>query len=287
MNKSLPAAHDDGLYLGKEVGAWTEDKHILVSLYDELFSTGMKNRWDNRVYIDLYAGAGLSKVRGANKFLWGSPLLALAVHDPFDLYVFCEKDPDELKALKNRVKTHFPETDVRFVPGDCDTNVEEILSHVPQGSQANKVLSFCFIDPFDISIKFSTVRKISARFVDFLILLAFHMDANRNLATYMDPANRKVDEFLGLANWRKKWESLPEPKDFPRFLATMYARQMATLDYLPIEFNQMKQVRSDVANLPLYHLALFSRNQLAFTLWDDVLKYSTKQRGFDFDSSTE
>lgn len=280
MNRFLPAAHDDGLYLGKEVGAWTEDKH------DEEFSTGMKHRWDVRVYIDLYAGAGLSRLRGSNKYLWGSPLLALAAPDPFDLYVFCEKDADSLEALKTRVETYFPEADVRYVLGDCDSHVEEILRHVPQGSQANKVLSFCFVDPFDISIRFSTIRKISARFVDFLILLALHMDANRNLAAYLDRANRKVDEFLGLADWREKWHSLPEPKDFPRFLATMYAKQMATLDYLPIVFSQMKQVRSDVANLPLYHLALFSRHQLAYTLWDGVLKYSTKQRGFEFDPST-
>jgi hypothetical protein len=56
---------------------------------------------------------------------------------------------------------------------------------------------------------------------------------------------------------------------------------------LPIEFNKMKQVRSDIANLPLYHLALFSRNQLAFKYWDDVLKYSTRQRGFEFSGPSD
>ncbi len=43
----------------------------------------------------------------------------------------------------------------------------------------------------------------------------------------------------------------------------------------------MKQVRSDVKNLPLYHLALFSRHELAYEYWDEVLKYSTPQLRLD------
>ena len=48
----------DGLFCS-EVGEWAEEKHSVVSLYAKLFSTGMKDRWDERVYIELYAGPGL------------------------------------------------------------------------------------------------------------------------------------------------------------------------------------------------------------------------------------
>ena len=37
-------AGDDGLYYEDQVGAWVEDKHRLVSLYETLFSTGMKRK---------------------------------------------------------------------------------------------------------------------------------------------------------------------------------------------------------------------------------------------------
>jgi hypothetical protein len=59
---------DDGL-LTPEVGAWAETKYCLLALYDELFSTGMKNKWDQRVYLDyldLYAGAGYSRIQGTS-----------------------------------------------------------------------------------------------------------------------------------------------------------------------------------------------------------------------------
>ena len=36
-------AEDDGL-ICPDVGGWTESKYRLLALYDELFSTGMKNK---------------------------------------------------------------------------------------------------------------------------------------------------------------------------------------------------------------------------------------------------
>src|SRR5438132_9253828 len=92
-------AHDDGL-VAPDVGAWAEEKHRLVSLYSTLFSSGMKAKWSNRIYVELYAGAGYSRIRDTPKFIFGSPLLALKVKDPFDKYIFCEEKPKNLNALK-------------------------------------------------------------------------------------------------------------------------------------------------------------------------------------------
>jgi three-Cys-motif partner protein len=278
-------AQDDGLYCGDEVGPWVEDKHSLVSLYETLFSTGMKRKWDIRVYVDLYSGPGMVRVRGTGKFLWGSPLLALQVKDPFDKYIFCESNSESLDALRRRVEKHFPHAEVSYIKGDCNEKVGEICEAIPRHSANRKVLSFCFVDPYDLSVKFSTVRKIADRFVDFLTLLAFGMDANRNLQHYLEPQNHKIDEFLGLSDWRNRWleQSSKGKIQFPRFLAEAYARQMETLRYLCVPFHRMKQIRSDTNNLPLYHLALFSRKDLAYKYWDDVLKYSTAQRMLGFD----
>lgn len=81
-------APDDGLEM-PEVGAWAERKYELVHMYDELFATGMKNKW-TRVYVDLFAAAGKVKVRGTNRVLLGSPLLAINIPDRFDEYIFWE-----------------------------------------------------------------------------------------------------------------------------------------------------------------------------------------------------
>jgi three-Cys-motif partner protein len=110
---------DDGL-ICPEIGEWSEDKYRLIALYDQLFATGMKGKWDMRVYIDLYCGAGYGIIKGTGSRLMGSPLIALSVEHPFDKYVFCDDDPEKLYALRQRVVRIAPHADVTYVEGSCD-----------------------------------------------------------------------------------------------------------------------------------------------------------------------
>lgn len=190
----LVATNADGLKT-TAIGRWALDKYRLVSLYSRLFSTGMKNRWDVRVYVDLCAGSGFSEVEGTNQLYYGSRLLALGVRDPFNTYVFCERDRDSLDALRHRVRRLFEGVDVRFVPGDYDQQIRKIAEEIPKG---RSVLSLCFADPFDLSIKFSSIRTLAVHRTDFLFVLALHMDANRNELHYTSNDNPKLDEFLGV-----------------------------------------------------------------------------------------
>jgi len=269
---------EDGLVC-PEVRRWAESKYRLVSLYDELFATGMKNKWGKRVYLDLYAGAGYNRIQGTSIVLRGSPILALAVQHPFDKYIFCEEDSELLTALQARAKRTAPNADVEYVDGNCHAKINEICSLVPRPSPGNTILSLCFVDPFDFGIKFQSLRKLSSFFMDFLVLLAVGMDANRNYDHYVDGNSTKIDDALGNTDWRERWKKLAASrKEFRHFLATEFAKSMESLGYLHQELDQMKLVRSDDKNLPLYYLALFSRHQTAYKLWKDVLKYSTDQK---------
>lgn len=275
-NGVLP--HDDRL-VSPEVGAWAEEKHRLVSLYSTLFSSGMKAKWSKRVYVELYAGAGYSRIRGTSKFIFGSPLLALKLKDPFDKYVFCEEKPSKLEALKVRARQIAPNADIAYVQGDCNKRTSEILAEIPQGSTGDTVLSLCFADPFDIGLEFETIRALaSARYVDFLVLLALGMDANRNYEHYLREDADKVDKFLGSSSWRERWAAAQwDAVKFTRFLADEFTKSMATLGYIPPPHYTMKEVRSHEKNLALYRLALFSRHERAYKFWGQVLKYSTDQ----------
>jgi three-Cys-motif partner protein len=111
--------NSDGLVCA-DVHHWAEEKYRLLALYDQLFSSGMKHKWDQRVYIDLYAGGGFSHVQGTSTFLKGSPIIALTVDYPFDKYIFCEEDDELLAALRKRVARIAPAANVSYVPGNCD-----------------------------------------------------------------------------------------------------------------------------------------------------------------------
>jgi len=268
---------DDGLFT-PEVGNWADEKHAVVSLYAKLFSTGMKNKWHERVYIELYAGAGYNKIRESSRVIAGSPILALLLPDPFDKYIFCEADPRSLKALEERVKRAAPYANVAFIQGDCNQRIDNILAEIPQHSTAHRVLSLCFVDPYDIGIKFATLNRLSVKFVDFLLLLALYMDAARNQDNYVREETVKIDEFLGRNDWREKWRAAQKNGlPFARFLAEEFSLSMEGLQYQPQPFHKMKKIMFPDKNWPLYRLALFSRDSVAYSFWDEVLKYSTAQ----------
>jgi three-Cys-motif partner protein len=274
------ATEPDGLKT-TEIGRWALDKYRVLALYAHLFSRGMKKKWLNRVYIDLCAGSGFSQIEGTDQMYYGSPLLAMGVPDPFNRYILCERDEGSLSALRERVSRLFPQRDVRFVLGQHDEKIKEVAKEIPRGSS---VLSLCFVDPFDLSIKFTTIRYLSTFRLDFLLVLMLNNDANRNVRNYTNDANHKIDEFLGLPDWRNGWQT-EERKGitFVRFLAETFNKQMEALGYLPMPFDRMKLIRSD-GNLPLYHLALFSKSERAYEYWDEVLTYSTLQRSLQFAS---
>jgi three-Cys-motif partner protein len=220
----------------------------------------MKAKWENRTYIDLYAGAGYNKIEGTKKIIAGSRIHALQVKDPFDNHIFCEEDAKKLGALQRRVAHHAPWANVSYIEGDCNFQVQQILAAIPSASPGYGVLSLCFVDPFDIGIKFETLRALSDRYIDFLVLLALYMDANRARAHYVKEESAKIDEFLGSTAWRDRME---------------------TLRYLPTPLHAMPIVRDD-DNHPLYRLSLFSRHQRAHKLWEQALKYSTDQTTLPF-----
>jgi three-Cys-motif partner protein len=274
MKNETLFGEDDGLLI-PEVGPWTEDKFDLIRLYCQIFSTAMKNKW-KRVYIDLYAGSGLCRIKGRTQVLLGSLLIALSVDAAFDRYIFCESNSKRFSALKARVEKNFSKHDVRWIPGRFDEHINEICSAIPSRS-----LALCFVDPFDCDFDIDNLKKISkcAHGVDFLCLLALQMDAKRNIQHYLKP-DSKIDKMIGNTTWRIRWNNKSNiHEDFAKFLASEFADSMSEAGYLKTSLDQMRAVKTPDKNVPLYYLAMFSKNQMAFKLWEQVLKYSTPQRG--------
>ena len=53
--------------------------------------------------------------------------------------------------------------------------------------------------------------------------------------------------------------------------------QMAGMKYIPPPFYSMRKIFYYEKNYPLYAVGLFSRHPLAYSLWDDALKYTDDQ----------
>ncbi len=182
-----------------------------------------------------------------------------------------------MNALRERVAALAPSTRVDFVEGDVNEKVNDIVRLIPGGA-----LSFAFVDPFSINIHLETLRRLSAgRRMDFLILLAVQMDANRNRALYGAEDSRKLEVFLGNEQWREEWQRAQgRREDFRAFLLAQYARAMAQIGYTPTDRSEMYEMRTETRNLSIYYLAFFSKHPLGKKFWKEVLKYNEPQSDF-------
>ena len=266
---------DDGLHT-PEVGSWSNVKYRLISNYAEMFSTSMRKKWDKRVYIDLFAGAGRATIKGTDEIVETSSLLAMGVTHPFDRYVLCDSDAQCIDALRTRVAHHHPSHDVAYLTGDCNEIVEEVLAHVPAFSKNARVLSFCVVDPYNVSnLRFNTIRRLSDIYVDFLVLIPSHMDANREQATYLDLNNTAISDLVGNSSWR---EDHPKyRRQFGTFVVDQFGQSMKKLGFIYEGPGSEVLVKLPKRNVKLYYLAFFSKSKLGMEFWNEAQKYSDDQ----------
>lgn len=282
MEDSILYSESDGLLL-PEIGSWAIKKYSLVYEYNCLFSTGMKNKWETRVYIDLFSGPGKAIIKKQNKIVNTSALLSLLVKDKFDKYIFCDVSAENIEVLRKRVSTIHDKDNITYLVGDSNLLINEILKNIPKYSKSNKVLSFCFVDPFSLNIHFNTIKKLSNYYVDFLVLLALGMDANRNFySEYIKNNSDRIDNFLGLNDWRNRWEqAYARGESEIRFLAEEYNNQMISLGYLQKPIENFIPIIYDEKNILLYYLAFFSKHSTGFKFWKNVHERNIDPSFFD------
>jgi three-Cys-motif partner protein len=282
MIRELPDAlrdvTPDGLKTPR-VGAWAELKYRLLFHYASMFASSMKVRWDRRVYVDLFACAGRAELKGTKRTVLTSPLLAMSVDVPFDRYILCESNESILHALRARVNTGFGSRDVRFVAGDCNDNVDEIIRAMPAVGKGATALAFCFIDPCKVShLRFETIRRLAERYVDFLVLIPTGMDINRNLDVYLRENNTLLDDFLGTHDWRfPVMNARRSGESVGLAVGRVFEAQMRALRYTHGGIADSVLVRYSPTNVALYRLGFFSRHQLGGKFWKEALHASNPQ----------
>jgi three-Cys-motif partner protein len=270
-------ANDDGLQI-PEVGIWGKEKYGLVQTYCSMFTSSMKPpKWQSLVYIDLFSGAGYAKIKETSEIVATSPLLAIDIPNRFNRYVFCDIDCENNSALQKRVSRQFPDVDARFLCCDVNEAVNDVFANLPDHNIDYKVLAFCFVDPFKLDdLAFSTIEKLSARFMDFLVLVPTDMDANRNEVPYNDPSSEVVSRFTGMPDWRARWNEV-DNKSFGLFVLEEFSAHMQKLGYKPQQNDESVLVRNYKRNAPLYRLAFYSRHDLGKKFWKETKKHNNPQ----------
>ena len=193
----------------RKSGEWAVEKHQHLTYYGEIFATSMKNAFENRVYIELFAGPGRCRFPD-NRESAGSPLQMM----DFELtkFAFIEKNVHAAEALDARITTHPMADRAQVYCGDCAEAVGKIV--LP----TSKCLALTFVDPTGIShCPFSLIQTLRQRIkTDLLINFPHGMGLKMNQHQYTVTTAQKsiVTKFLGTDQWVKFLDK--KPADFVR-----------------------------------------------------------------------
>ena len=167
----LRGLEDDRLYT-PDIKPHSLEKIRLHNYYLSLFTTSMKDRWPQRVYLGLYSGPGRARIEGTGEVVETTALSAFRVRYPFTKYIFVDSDPRCIEALRGRIEALPGQHDVTLLERDVADATREIIRAMPQYDRGKGLLSFCFIDPFSAALDFDVIRALGSRYkMDFLILL--------------------------------------------------------------------------------------------------------------------
>lgn len=159
-----------------EYGHHTAMKLVAIQYYAETFAKVVHKQVENKtadgaVFLDLFAGAGLVRLKGSLRgdLLPGSTCCAGQIQDGFNYLVGIEKNPDKHAALEERLAGIVGEKKFDVLQGDCNTVVNDAISLIQR--RFKKPIVLAFVDPEGLQIKASTLQRISEAFgrCDFVI----------------------------------------------------------------------------------------------------------------------
>ena len=275
MSDEAKVIRNDGLYT-PEIKKHSLEKIRLHNRYANIFSTSMSRKWPQRAYVGLYSGAGHASVAGTGTVVETSALAVVTQAVPFTSYIFVDKNPACIDALKRRVARTRPSLKATFIEADVNSSVAAVRRALPPFSKGNGLLCFCFVDPFDIQLRFDTIRQLSDLRMDFLVLMMLGVDARRNFSAYLnDESSTRIGDFIDCPNWRDDFKA---PRKPIHFLLRKFDEAMVRVGYLS-NIDQVHPVKVFGMGVLQYMLAFYSKSELAQRFWSDTRTSVSPQLG--------
>jgi three-Cys-motif partner protein len=207
-------------------GDWTEMKLDALEQYLRQYAKALSKQPFKRVYIDAFAGTGyreqkvIAQVNEGSifadelaplsesepqKFLDGSPKIALRVTPRFHEFVFIEFVEKKAAELE-KLKTEFPAqaSSIRIHQGDANAAIQNLCKNWDKKGTRGVL----FLDPFGMQAEWKTVEAIAATgCIDTWILFPFA--ANRLMTRYPTdipvPWRTRLTRLFGNGDWEGRF----------------------------------------------------------------------------------
>lgn len=204
---------------GHEFGGVSTDlKLSLVQAYLRQFTTALRQKFSELWYIDAFAGTGERTVRlsaeSATLFDEASPervlqrrgsaQIAIETKPEFDRLTFIEQKPAHYEALV-RLRDSYPDRRIDVLQGEANEEIRRLI----QNRNWTGTRAVMFLDPYGMSVEWSTLEKIRATGaidVWYLVTLAGLFRQATRKQSALDPGKAAaITRMLGTDEWRMEW----------------------------------------------------------------------------------
>jgi len=285
------------------VGPWAEEKLNALREYLNYYTTVLKNQkhWD-KIFIDAFAGPGLSRVRRSYEddgglsqlllpdlnddsqevtFIKGSPIVALELKVPFDRYVFIDQDAARVTELTNLTADYRNERRIDIVNADANEELMKLAS----GISKFRHRAVAFLDPYGVNIYWDTIAALAKTgATEIMINFPWSMAINRLLVKSGElPENWRImlDRFFGDEEWHRLVYSKTQDLFGETSVKTPDAGN-AVLEYYTNKlekyfgFVSSPYLIQNTSGNPLYYLIWAGPNELGLKGAEYILKKGNK-----------
>ena len=265
------------------IGPWSENKLQLLGKYLHAYTVIMQGQsWcrNGYHYIDAFAGTGKARARDEERYIDGSPRVALTVQHPFHSYTFIEKTPWRVDRLRE-LETEFPDRNIRIHEGDCNHIITTEITPRIRYERFNRGL--IFLDPFSMGTEWSTIEQVAGTraleiFINFPVMAlnrtVLPNDPNALTAAQIERMNR----FWGTAEWRgdiyKEVPTLFGPLEMKiqrttgQRLGQLFKKRLEEV----FPYVTVPLVMTNSKNAPLYCLIFAGHNPTGARIIRDIFK---------------
>jgi three-Cys-motif partner protein len=276
------------------VGPWAAAKLDALEAYLNFYGTALSKQPFQRIYIDAFAGACVTKVREAGKipepspffdeeedteaqeeFILGSPLRALNVPNGFHRHHFF--DLDETRADTLRAVTE-GKRGVSVQVGDCNP----LIRNLAPSLTARNVRGVAFLDPYGAHLEWATLKALAGTgTMEVVINFPLAMAINRLITRSGVVPERWAEQLtacFGTEEWRDiaysreidlfGYEKMTKKGDVSARLLELYVSRLKEL----FPFVAKPRLIRNTRRSPLYYLIWAGPNKLGLTGAEYVLR---------------
>jgi three-Cys-motif partner protein len=269
------------------IGQWSLEKLEVLRKYLAAYLKILRSqKWCRGCeFIDAFAGTGRPKSRDEQRYVDGSPRIALGLNPPFSQYHFVEQESWRIAKLE-KLRVEFADRSITLYHGDCNTILREQI--LPQLSFASKKRAIAFVDPFGMQFEWDTIQQIAETQTIEIILnfpiMAINRGVLRQHPEMISQASRdRLNRFWGTSDWMI---DLYKEED------TLFGPQKTKVAYSGREVGAIFQKRlkeifaqcsfpivmTNSKNGPLYCLLFAGHNQTGRRIAEDIFR-SYERRG--------